>query len=205
MVVIRLARQGRSKYPVYRIVAADSRRPATGKFIAILGHYNPHTKELVVKHDETKRYLGNGAQPSNTVAKLLVRDKVELPEWVKVTTKTRAPKKEAPAAEAPAAKAEDEAEVTAEEAEADAIEAPAEEVVTAEPEAKEATDAAEAQSEEAEERVAEVATEEAADNAPKAETIDHTDTAADDEQAAEEAESADEAAAEAATDTADAE
>lgn len=90
MLVIRLARHGRAKYPTYRIVAAESARAATGKFVAVLGHYNPHTKELVMKHDEVKMHLSHGAQPSNTVVKLLMREKIELPSWVKL--KTKAPK-----------------------------------------------------------------------------------------------------------------
>ena len=89
MLVIRLARTGRAKYPTYRIVAAESSRPATGRFVEILGHYNPHTKVLVIKHEETKKRMSQGAQPSNTVVKLLTRDKVELPDWVKLKTKTR--------------------------------------------------------------------------------------------------------------------
>lgn len=93
MLVIRLARTGRTKYPTYRIVAAESARAATGKFVEVLGHYNPHTKELVIKRDETLKRLSNGAQPSNTVVKLLKRDGVELPSWVKL--KTKAPKKTA--------------------------------------------------------------------------------------------------------------
>lgn len=96
MLVIRLARTGRAKYPTYRIVAAESARAATGKFVAVLGHYNPHTKELVVKHDDVKKHLANGAQPSNTVVKLLMREKVELPKWVKLATK---PAKAQPATE----------------------------------------------------------------------------------------------------------
>ena len=99
MLVIRLARTGRAKYPTYRLVAAESARAATGKFIAVLGHYNPHTKELVIKQEEIKGYLANGAQPSNTVVKLLTREKVELPKWVSL--KTKATKKTAePDAEA---------------------------------------------------------------------------------------------------------
>lgn len=86
MLVIRLARTGRSKYPTYRIVAAESSRPATGRFVEILGHYNPHTKELVIKHEATEKRLSQGAQPSNTVVKLLTRDKVVLPSWVKLKT-----------------------------------------------------------------------------------------------------------------------
>lgn len=99
MLVIRLSRTGRNKYPTYRIVAAESARAATGKFVAVLGHYNPHTKELIIQQEETKRYLSNGAQPSNSVIKLLQREGVDLPAWAKL--KTKAPKKvEEAAAEA---------------------------------------------------------------------------------------------------------
>ncbi len=87
MLVIRLARGGRTKYPVYRIVAAESSRAATGKFVEVLGHYNPHTKELTIKKDETALRISNGAQPSNSVIKLLQREKMELPAWVKLKTK----------------------------------------------------------------------------------------------------------------------
>src|SRR6185369_10739798 len=114
MLVIRLARTGRAKYPTYRIVAAESARTATGKFVAILGHYNPHTKELTVKHEEVSKHLSNGAQPSNTVVKLLIREKIALPAWVKLKTKAPKPveapaeaaKAEAPAAEVAPAEAE---------------------------------------------------------------------------------------------------
>lgn len=105
MLVIRLSRTGRNKYPTYRIVAAEQARAATGKFISILGHYNPHTKELVIKTDEISRYLGNGAQPSNSVIKLLAREKVELPKWVELKTRQRAPKKEVIAPAEPVAAA----------------------------------------------------------------------------------------------------
>ena len=92
MLVIRLARTGRTKYPTYRIVAADSARAATGRVVAQLGHYNPHTKELVVKREEVEKYLSTGAQPSNTVIKLLQREGVTLPAWVKLKTKAPKPK-----------------------------------------------------------------------------------------------------------------
>lgn len=153
MLVIRLARTGRAKYPTYRLVAADSTKPATGKFVAILGHYNPHTKELVVKREETLRHLSNGAQPSNTAVKLLMRDGVELPSWVKLKTKT--PK---------------------------AVEAPADEETSEPTEAEiEADPETEPESPAEEERVASVATEEAAKAEANAPNIDHTDTAADQE------------------------
>ncbi len=93
MLVIRLSRTGRNKYPTYRIVAAEQARAATGKFISILGHYNPHTKELVIKREEIGGYLTNGAQPSNSVLKLLQREQIELPKWASVKTRQRAPKK----------------------------------------------------------------------------------------------------------------
>lgn len=93
MLVIRLSRTGRNKYPTYRIVAADSKRAATGKFVMILGHYNPHTKELVIKRDETAAYIKNGAQPSNAVIKLMKQEKVDLPEWAVLKTRNRKAKK----------------------------------------------------------------------------------------------------------------
>jgi small subunit ribosomal protein S16 len=116
LLVIRLARTGRTKYPTYRLVAAESARAATGKFVEVLGHYNPHTKELVIKHEEVSKRLSQGAQPSNTVVKLLKRDgQVELPAWVKLKTKT-APAKPVEAA------AEESTEVTEAEAAADTLE-----------------------------------------------------------------------------------
>jgi small subunit ribosomal protein S16 len=130
MLTIRLARTGRTKYPTYRIVAAESARAATGKFVAVLGHYNPHTKDIVLKKDEIAKHLGNGAQPSNTVAKLLTREKVELPEWVKIKTKAPKPKDEPAVEEAPKAEAEAPAD------EAAAGETPAEEAETSKSDAE---------------------------------------------------------------------
>jgi small subunit ribosomal protein S16 len=111
LLVIRLARAGRAKYPTYRLVAAESARAATGKFVAILGHYNPHTKELVIKREEIEKHLSNGAQPSNTVVKLLTREKVTLPDWVKLKVKAPRPVEGVPADAEPAA-GEPKAEVT---------------------------------------------------------------------------------------------
>ena len=128
MLVIRMARGGRNKYPVYRIVAAESSRAVTGKFVAVLGHYNPHTKDLTINKEETVKYIGNGAQPSNAVIKLLQREKVELPEWVVLKTKNKKSKQEpteepvaeaAPAEEAPAKEEAPAEEPAAEEAPAE--------------------------------------------------------------------------------------
>lgn len=124
MLVIRLSRTGRNKYPTYRIVAADSKRAATGKFVMILGHYNPHTKELVIKRDETASYIKNGAQPSNAVIKLMKQEKVDLPEWVVLKTRNRKAKKEVAPVEV-AASAAAEPEASAEPVANDAGETPA--------------------------------------------------------------------------------
>lgn len=73
MVVIRLRRTGKTKQPSYRLVVTDKRSPRDGKFIEIIGHYNPirKPKELVVKQERARYWLGVGAQPSDTVAYLL--------------------------------------------------------------------------------------------------------------------------------------
>ena len=73
MVVIRLRRQGKTKQPSYRMVVTDSRSPRDGKFIEIIGHYNPirQPKELVVKDDRARYWIGVGAQPSDKVAILI--------------------------------------------------------------------------------------------------------------------------------------
>ncbi|MDO4290217.1 MAG: 30S ribosomal protein S16 [Eggerthellaceae bacterium] len=72
-VKIRLARHGAKKRPYYRIVVADSRAPRDGKFIDEVGRYNPMTDPATVSFDMEKveKWLGNGAQPTDTVARLL--------------------------------------------------------------------------------------------------------------------------------------
>lgn len=64
---------GAKKQPTYRFVVADSRSPRDGRFIEILGHYNPRTepKTLVVDEAKTKEWLAKGAQPTPTVRRLL--------------------------------------------------------------------------------------------------------------------------------------
>lgn len=73
MVRIRLRRTGKTKQPSYRLVVADSRAPRDGKFIEIIGHYNPvqQPKVLVVKNDRARYWLSIGAQPSDTALRLL--------------------------------------------------------------------------------------------------------------------------------------
>lgn len=108
MLAIRLARTGKKHQAYFRIVVSDSRKQPTAKFVEILGNYDPHLKKVQIKKDRLEEYLKNGAQPSNSVAKLLKSEKIELPKWVKIAEKKRAPKKaveekaEEPKAEAPA-------------------------------------------------------------------------------------------------------
>ncbi len=79
MVSIRLRRTGTNKRPTYRVVVADSRAPRDGRFLEILGHYNPLTKPPTVKIDRAKvqAWIAKGAQPSNTVRRLLANVKAE--------------------------------------------------------------------------------------------------------------------------------
>ncbi|MGQ9780119.1 MAG: 30S ribosomal protein S16 [Bacillota bacterium] len=72
---IRLMRMGAKKRPFYRLVVADSRSPRDGRFVEILGHYNPLTDpaEVVVDREKTTMWLARGAQPSEAARKLLRR------------------------------------------------------------------------------------------------------------------------------------
>ena len=72
-VKIRLRRMGQKKNPIYRIIVADSRSPRNGRFIEEIGTYNPNTNPSEFKIDEelAKKWLTNGAQPTDRVAKLL--------------------------------------------------------------------------------------------------------------------------------------
>ncbi|MBR5112724.1 MAG: 30S ribosomal protein S16 [Clostridia bacterium] len=75
-VKIRLRRMGAKKNPYYRIVVADSRYPRDGRFIEEIGTYNPLTSPSEVKVDaeKAKQWLGNGAQPTDTVKALLKKE-----------------------------------------------------------------------------------------------------------------------------------
>jgi small subunit ribosomal protein S16 len=70
---MRLTRVGSKKNPIYRVVVADSRSPRDGKFIEIVGRYNPQSDPSMIEFDEDKvrDWLGKGAQPSNAVSRLL--------------------------------------------------------------------------------------------------------------------------------------
>jgi small subunit ribosomal protein S16 len=78
---MRLTRVGSKKNPIYRVVVADSRSPRDGRFIEIVGRYNPQTDPSTIEFDEAKvkDWLAKGAQPSNTVSRLI---KAVLPDSV---------------------------------------------------------------------------------------------------------------------------
>ena len=93
-VKMRLTRMGDKKSPFYRVIVADSRSSRDGKFIDLLGTYNPlvaEDKQLNLDADKAKVWLGNGAQPTDTVRALLVRAGVCEPK--KMPAKTNAVKK----------------------------------------------------------------------------------------------------------------
>ncbi len=84
MLAIRLQRVGRQGYATYRLAVQEAQRhPSSGRVVAYIGSYNPHTKEAVVQNELAEKYLGNGAQPTPRVAKLLEAAGVKLPDWVK--------------------------------------------------------------------------------------------------------------------------
>lgn len=146
-VKIRLARAGAKKAPFYRVVAADSRSPRDGRFIEILGRYNPRTEPSFVELDIEKidTWISKGAEPTEAAAKLIAivrgekeAPKVEVRASKKSVAKEEAEKKAAAEAEAKAAEEAAAAAKAAEEAAAAAAEAPAEEPAAEEAPAEEA-------------------------------------------------------------------
>jgi small subunit ribosomal protein S16 len=76
MLKIRLRRRGKNKYATYRIVVAEHSAPVKGRFVADLGFYNPHSKELSIKKEDVTQWMSKGAQLSATVHNLLVNHKL---------------------------------------------------------------------------------------------------------------------------------
>ena len=134
---MRLTRVGGKKDPVWRVVVADSRSPRDGRFIETLGRYNAQTdpSTIVLNEERIRHWLDRGAQPSNTVKKLMRAENTghampasEAPTPVATPPKPKAePAAEAAPAEAPEAEAPADAEAAAEEvaAEQEASEQPA--------------------------------------------------------------------------------
>jgi small subunit ribosomal protein S16 len=158
---IRLARVGKKKQPTYRVVVADARAKRDGKYVEIIGHYNPRTEPntFVIDEDKARDWMAKGAQPTERMHKLLATvGLMEAPVFPPPKPKAApqapaarpaaaapaapaaaapaAPAAAAPAAAAPAPEAEAAAPVAVAEPEAPTDEAPAEEpVAEAEPEA----------------------------------------------------------------------
>lgn len=122
MLAIRLQRNGRKGLPLYRIVVQEAQRhPLSGRIVAQVGSYNPHTKAIVLDKAEVEKYLNNGAQPSTRVVRILVKEGIKMPKWVKMPLEKKAtakhadklrknqPKEEAPAEEPAAEEAPAEA------------------------------------------------------------------------------------------------
>ncbi len=90
MLAIRMQRTGRKGHAEFRVIVQDARRsPASGKVVAHLGHYNPHSKLTVIDKEKATFYLEHGAQPSPRVVSILKSEKVKLPEWVQVADKKK--------------------------------------------------------------------------------------------------------------------
>src|SRR3990167_7512794 len=77
MLAIRLRRTGKKGQPSYRIVVTDERASVYGKYIEMIGHYNPQTKAVVLDSAKALDWMKKGAKPSNTVAKLMQKQKIE--------------------------------------------------------------------------------------------------------------------------------
>ena len=73
MLKMRLKRMGKKKSPIYRVVVADARSPRDGRFVEEIGSYDPNQEPSLIKIDEeaARKWLAQGAQPTETVAKLL--------------------------------------------------------------------------------------------------------------------------------------
>ena len=149
MLVIRLRRIGRKHDPHYRVVVTEHTAPVQGKFIAELGHYHPKSKEVVIREAELMEWIGKGATPSNSVARICDKAGIKHDRMMVKQVQGQPKKKAQELAQAKAEKAA--APAPAEPVEADAPEeAPADDVAEATSPAEEVTEeAVEAQVEEA--------------------------------------------------------
>lgn len=77
MLKIRLSRVGKKHIPQYRIVISEHTNPVKSKFFEIVGNHNPHSKQTVIDKEKVLKWLNNGAKPTNTVARLLIAQKIE--------------------------------------------------------------------------------------------------------------------------------
>lgn len=84
MLAIRMQRTGRKGHAQFRVVVQDSRfTPSSGRYVALLGSYDPHAKTTTLAKEKAEFYLSHGAQPSDRVIRLFETEGVKLPAWVK--------------------------------------------------------------------------------------------------------------------------
>lgn len=116
MLAIRLQRVGRKGNAQYRIIVQEAQKqPTSGRVVAFVGTYNPHTKEAKVQVADAQKFLDNGAQPSPRIVKLLSDAGVKMPKWVvkplsknKTVRKADKLRKNQPAIEEPVVEASEE-------------------------------------------------------------------------------------------------
>lgn len=90
MLAIRLQRTGRKGHANYRVIVQEARlTPTSGKVVALIGRYDPHSKTTILEKEKASFYLEHGAQPSDRVARLLKNEGVKLPKWVRLGTKQK--------------------------------------------------------------------------------------------------------------------
>lgn len=137
-----MQRKGRTGHAQFRVVVQDSRfHPSSGRVVAYVGNYDPHTKAAKLDGEKISKYLQSGAQPSDRVAKLLSKEGIKLPDWftpaapkkgtVRNADKRRSTRPAGEPAPSPAQTSPDE--VSAGEPKAEAAEKPAAEPVVEEP------------------------------------------------------------------------
>jgi small subunit ribosomal protein S16 len=86
MLAIRMQRTGRRGHAHFRVVVQDSQfTPKSGRIVAYLGSYDPHSKVAKIDGEKTSKFLDNGAQPSDRVVRVLQKEGIKLPAWVKTT------------------------------------------------------------------------------------------------------------------------
>jgi len=160
MLAIRFLRSGRKNRAFFRIVVTENSRPPKSNYIKELGWFDPHSKQTSLKTEEILKYLDNGAKPSNSVAKLLLDNKVKHKQIVYTpdTPKEKKGKKDEQKTPAPAAlkteEVKDENDAVEEDGEAEKAETETEEAKKEEaPETEPETPKTEEKSEEPEAKV----------------------------------------------------
>ena len=89
MLIIRYRRVGKRNHAQYKLVVAEKSFPVKGKFVEVLGSYDPHSKEAVLKEDRIKYWISVGAQCSDSVHNLLLSKKLIEGQKVKVSTRKK--------------------------------------------------------------------------------------------------------------------